>query len=250
MACFAFAPFARRSGGRAEGGNPGDIFGTAAQPTLLTAAADKRFWKMNVLARANERANTLGAADLVRREGQEIGTQRGEIACAAAHSLDCIDMQKTAYAVHDCRSLGDRLNDTGLVIGEHQGNERSRRFRDGRSQRRQIETAIGTDRQFLNRIAGKAPSGAYRGMLDCRKHEPRAEAFLVCGFDRRRQRQHIGFGSARGEKYVTGKRSRRSRGSLTVFQPSSCTFPYISPTETDQSHLKAKAPKSACKTCT
>src|SRR5262249_14486649 len=158
MACFAFVPFARRRGGRAEGGNPRSILSSGAQSPLLTAAADKRLRKVNVLAREKKRADALGPADLVRRESEEIGTQRGEIACDAAHSLDCIDMQKTARAMDDCRGLGDRLNDAGLVIGEHQGNKRTRRFTDDRSQRRQIEPTVGAGRQVPNTSAGETPA--------------------------------------------------------------------------------------------
>ena len=53
----AFAASGR--GGGTEGGNAGDIFGAGAQPALLPAAANERIGDVNVLARADERADAF-----------------------------------------------------------------------------------------------------------------------------------------------------------------------------------------------
>ena len=122
---------ASRGSGRAEGGDAGDIFRAGAKPPLLPTAADQRIGKMNIVACAHQRADALRAADLVGRERQQIGAQHGDIAIDAARRLHGIDMEQTARRMHDRRGLRDRLNDAGFVIGEHQRNQRPRRFGNG-----------------------------------------------------------------------------------------------------------------------
>ncbi len=69
-----------RFGRRAEAGDAGDILGAGAQPAFLAAAADQRLGQMQACVRADERADALRTADLVRRKRQKIGAQLIDIA--------------------------------------------------------------------------------------------------------------------------------------------------------------------------
>ncbi len=79
------------------------------------------------------------------------------------------------------------------------------------AERREIDTPVGVNGNVLDRIAGKPAAGAHRGMLD-RRHQQlgRAGAFRR-GLDRRRQRQHVGLGAARGEEHVAGRAADQRR---------------------------------------
>ena len=69
MGGFASAADACCGGGRAEGGDAGNIFGSSAQPPLLTPTANERLSKMNILAGTDQRTGPLGPADLMRLHG-------------------------------------------------------------------------------------------------------------------------------------------------------------------------------------
>ncbi len=70
-----------------------------------------------------------------------------------------------------------------------------------RPQRREIDGARGRHRNFLG--CGKSPTAPHRRMLD-RRHQQRVA-------ERRRERQHIGFGAARGEHHVARHDSDQGR---------------------------------------
>ena len=82
---------------------------------------------MNIVARAHQRAGALHAADLVRRKRQQIGAERADIARDASRRLHGVDMEKAARRVHDGGRFRDRLDHAGLVVGEHERDERPRR---------------------------------------------------------------------------------------------------------------------------
>ena len=103
------APRPRGRGSGAEGGNAGDILGAGAQSALLPAAANKRLGEMDIVAASHQRADALRAADLVRRERQEIGAKRADIAGDAAGRLHRVDVQKAVGRMHDGGGLRDRL---------------------------------------------------------------------------------------------------------------------------------------------
>ena len=86
--------------------------------------------------------------------------------------LHGIDMEQPARRVHDCGSFGDRLNDAGLVIGEHQRNQRRGDFATACGQRREIEPAIRVDRQSPR--SRRAETG--RRPAPRRVRSPRAKA--------------------------------------------------------------------------
>ena len=69
MGGFATAADACCGGGRAEGSDAGNVFGSSAQPPFLTPTANERLSKMNILAGADQRTRPLGPADLMRRQG-------------------------------------------------------------------------------------------------------------------------------------------------------------------------------------
>ena len=140
--------------GSAECGDAGDILGAGAQPPLLAAAANERIGQMNVVAASNERADALRPADFMGRQRQQIRAERSDVAIDASRRLHRIDMEQAAGRMHDRGRFGDRLNDAGLVIGEHQRNQRTRRFRDRPRQRRKIEPPIG-DRPANSSIASR-----------------------------------------------------------------------------------------------
>ena len=76
----------------------------------------------------DERADALRPADLVGRERQQIGAERIDIAGDAPGRLHRIDMQQPAGGVHDRGGLRDRLHHAGLVVGEHDRDQRPRCF--------------------------------------------------------------------------------------------------------------------------
>ena len=75
---------------------------------------------------ADQRTDALRAADLVRRQRHQIGAERLEITGDAARPLHRVDMQEAAGRMHDRRRLRDRLDHAGLVVGEHQRDQRPR----------------------------------------------------------------------------------------------------------------------------
>ena len=91
---------AHRRRGRSEGDNAGQILRAAARAALLPAAANERIGKMNVVMPANERADALRTADLMRRNSHQIGPERTDVAGDAPRRLHRIDMQQAAGRVH------------------------------------------------------------------------------------------------------------------------------------------------------
>ena len=70
-------------------------------------------------SRADQRADALRAAELVRRQRQKIGAERIDIDRNPARRLHRIDMQEAARLMHDVGGLANRLDHAGLVVGEH-----------------------------------------------------------------------------------------------------------------------------------
>ena len=90
---------------------------------------------------ADKRADALRAADLVRRERHEIGAERIDIAGDAPGRLHRVDMQQAARRMHDGGRFGDRLHDAGLIVGEHDRNQRPAALRQRFCERRKIRAA-------------------------------------------------------------------------------------------------------------
>ena len=125
--------------------HPGGLFGqpcraaSAAAPnpampaTFSVPARAPRSWPPPLISGSSGRPSRrisaptpLRAADLVRRQRHQIGAERLEIAGDAARALDRVDMQEPAGRMHQRGCLRDRLDHAGLVVGEHQRNQRPR----------------------------------------------------------------------------------------------------------------------------
>ena len=65
-----------------------------------------------------------GTADLVGRKRHQIGAQRGDVAGDTARRLNRIDMDEPARGMHLRGGLRHRLDHAGLVVGEHQRDQR------------------------------------------------------------------------------------------------------------------------------
>ena len=156
---------------RPKTGDPGDILGSAAQTALLTAAADQRVGQMQA-GPADQRADALRTADLVRRQRQKIGAQVIEIERDSPRRLDRIHMQKTTRLVDDLSDLADRLNNAGFVIGQHDGNQR-RRPGQQRPQRVARPPRPANPPESRACASGaKAPASQDGRMLDRRNQQP------------------------------------------------------------------------------
>ena len=77
-------------------------------------------------SRQHQRADALGAADLVRRQRHKIGTYLIDIERYFSKRLDRVDMQEAAGRMDDSGDLRDRLHRAGLVIGRHDRDQRRR----------------------------------------------------------------------------------------------------------------------------
>ena len=75
-------------------------------------------------------------------------------------------MQQAARRMDDRGRLRDRLHHAGLVVGEHERDERPYRVGDGSRERGQVDPPLGIDGNFPDHLAREAAAGADRGMLD------------------------------------------------------------------------------------
>src|SRR5207245_8150009 len=133
--------------------------GAGPQVALLTAALDQRIEEVKRPRSPNERANALGGAELVPGQGQKISPEGVDIAGNSTRDLDRVDMQRAARRVDYARGLRNRLNNAGLVVGEHERNEGSVLERSHAPfERRKVDL----------------PASSHRQALDGRRRDPRA----------------------------------------------------------------------------
>src|SRR6266566_227226 len=192
-------PVARCRCRRAEARDGGHVLGAGPQVALLTAALDQRIEEVKRPRSPNERADALGGADLVPGQGQKISPEGVDIAGNSTRGLDRVDMQRAARRVDYARSLRNRLNNAGLVVGKHERNERSALERSHAPlECRKVDLPASAHRQALDSRRREPPAGEHRGMLDRRNQELAARRFLGC----RHERQHVGLGAARGEHHA------------------------------------------------
>ena len=90
----------------------------------------------------DERAGAARAADLVRRQRQRVGVERGEINVESSRRLHGVHVHGKAMLARQRRRRGDRLDYARLVVGEHQTEERTL-ARIGESGRLHIDDAVG-----------------------------------------------------------------------------------------------------------
>ena len=103
----------------AKGDDSGHVFGSRAAATLLTAADQQSLW---LHARfQNQGAGTLSAAELMRRQAQQIDAEIAHRYDNPPGRLNRVAVDQARVLVHDPGCLSDRLNDARLVIGKHHG---------------------------------------------------------------------------------------------------------------------------------
>ena len=202
----------RRRCGRPEGRDAGDILGAGAHAALLAAAADQRLREMNILTAADERADALRSADLVgrKRRSSRRRARRYRRQYARAPAPRRRGARPPAACTIAAASATGCTTPVSLLASMSETSGRDA-LPGGLGQRRKIDAAVRRDGNILDRTARKAAAGPHRGMLDRRHQEPVARLLFVRGLDRRRQRQHIGLGPARGEEHVAGLRPDERR---------------------------------------
>ena len=112
-------------GGFAEGYDAGDVFGAGAALALVGAAVEER-GEADVAA-DEEDAGALRGVHLVAGDGEQVDVlERGlgaEVEGELAGGLDGVGVEESAGGVGDGGEFGDGLDDAGLVVGEHDGDE-------------------------------------------------------------------------------------------------------------------------------
>jgi hypothetical protein len=127
------------------------------------APFDQRIGEMQRLIALDESADPLGATDLVRGERHKISPEVVDIAYNAAGALDRIDMHEGARSMGQRGRPRNRLNNSGLIIGEHDGDQRplallAAQPRQNRSESQKVQTAVNRDRHHFDGIAPEPPS--------------------------------------------------------------------------------------------
>ncbi len=162
----------------------------ARRPSSCPPPTQQRLQPLDVLGQ-HQRADALGAADLVRRKRHQIGLHRSDIKRYFPKRLDRVDMQQPAGRMHDVGDFGDRLDarrsrywpasPTPAPAARRQAPSR----RWSRSTTPAPVTLDGPDR-----LRRKAPAAQHRGMLDGRDQQP-ADRVARAPAQSRRQRQRI-----------------------------------------------------------
>ncbi len=176
----------------------------ARSAALLAAAADQRRGDMEVVA-SHQRAGALRAAELVRRQADQVGAERrsGCNRCARRparrrHAAAPL----AAWTMAAMAAIG-WMTPVSLLASITDTSGRSARGQAA-FQRGQIEQAVAGDRQLLDRLGRKTAAAAHRRVLDGGDEQPVARRLAAAELQRRRQRQHVGLGGAGGEGDVTG----------------------------------------------
>src|ERR1041385_2329547 len=102
-------------------GNTGQVLAAGAAAALLATTADNR----GDLDRAadDQRTDPGRAAELVGRQADEIGADRGSIDRDLAGRLNRIAMEQSTVAMGNGRDFGDRLDRAGFVVRKHHRNQ-------------------------------------------------------------------------------------------------------------------------------
>ena len=206
---------------------------------------------MNILAAPRTSAPTplappILCADSVRRSAPSAAISHGirPAACTAS------TWSKPPARMHDGGGLRDRLHHAGLVVGEHQRHQRPRRFGDAAaSAARSIRPSASTGMSSIASRGNRPPARTEECSIADIKSRV-ARPLLVRGLDRRRQRQHIGFGAARGEEHVAPAARRPARPPASracsirrrAARPSACTEDGL-PGSASASRQRLRAPR-------
>ena len=108
-------------GGAREADDAGHVLRGAAAPALLLAAIEKVL-KLHATAHI-QKADALGAVDLVGRRRQHVDAQLVHVDGLMAEGLHRVGVEGDARLVGGRRQLANRLDGADLVVGEHDGGQ-------------------------------------------------------------------------------------------------------------------------------
>ena len=184
-----------------------DVFGAGAPPPLLPAAGQKRLRPQCSSASTSAPA-PCGPPILWAERARKSTPSAVDVDRDAPERLHRVAEDIAAVPLHDPRGLGDRMDDAGLVVGEHQRDSRARRARHHGRQaplraRRGRSSPSRSTGSRLTASAGKRPPASTQGCSVAPDIEPARPGRCVPGpTGSRRQRQHGGLGCAAGEDHV------------------------------------------------
>ena len=101
-----------------------------------------------------ERADALRSVDLVRRDRQQVDAHRVDVERDAAEGLRRVGVEQDAAGARQAADRGERLQHADLVVGGHHADQDGLRL-DGRFERREIDQAVGADRQHRDAAAAR-----------------------------------------------------------------------------------------------
>lgn len=109
-------------------------------------------------------------------------------------------MQHAVGGVHDPRGLGNRLKDTGLIVGRHQGDQNRRGdLPQHPFERREVDDPVGVDGNDGHGVGGKAAAGHHRRVLDGGNEQAREPDAAAVELHHWRQSRLVRLGAAAGE---------------------------------------------------
>ena len=200
-----------RSAGRAAAPNPAmaATFSVPARSAaLLAAAADQRRRQCECRRARTSAPAPCGPPILCADERQRSAPSASMSAGDAARRLHRVDMQQCRRRHARCRRprATGWITPVSLLASITETSGRSARAsalpaRQDRARRRAVTGKI------LDRVGGETTAAQHRGVLDGRHKKPVAPVLCARRLERRRQRQHVGFGRAGGEGDVLGLRA-------------------------------------------
>ncbi len=164
--------FAGGLGGGAKAGDAGDVLGSRPPPPFLPAAAQQRRQPQG--RRGDDRTDTLGSAELVRRNGDGIDAEFGERDWHLAGRLHGIGEYHGTSCLRPHRERWNRLDDTGFVVGELQGDENfaaAGRHVECAVQLARLDHSVGIDGEFDDAATGGAGRLTNTVMFDAGKDD-------------------------------------------------------------------------------
>ena len=108
---------------RAEPHDGGHVQGAAAHAALVAAAVDDRGDAHAGLAAHPQRADALGAVELVGADGDQVDLHLLDVEGQFPDALHRVAVEEDALPLHHRADLGDGLDGSDLVVREHDGNQ-------------------------------------------------------------------------------------------------------------------------------
>ena len=203
----------RRLAGHREPRDRGRVDRARADVALLATAVQQR-GRLQLPA-YDERADAVGAADLVPGHGHRVDARAGEVEGQLAEGLDGVGVHRDAVGVGDLDDLGDRLHRADLVVGphhRHQGDALGVGL-DGRPEGVDVEPAepVDVDQLDLGALTGQPDQRVEHGVVLDRRAQD-AHAARVLGPARPEQAldgEVVGLGAAGGEHHLARPAAQR-----------------------------------------